>query len=98
MARSTTLNLTAQTVTELTNAENATGTVVYQNKGIGVLYVLATTDATEPTKAEMVSEGIAYAHGEGERDTIANIFPDLTTPVRLWAFCFQAGRALIRYA
>ena len=81
MPRNTTLPVPLETWTELTGGD---ATVVsFQNKGSMPIVVIATVDGTAPVAVD----GYSYGAGDGEFSMVlADAFPGLTSPVRLWAY------------
>ena len=95
MAQNTTKTVAASTWVQLTNDDIAAAT--FQNNGSNAVFILATPDATDPTST---SGAIRYNPGAGERSTVtlAQLFPGVTTPVRLFAYAPQGGQVLISHA
>lgn len=95
MARNTTLSIPQEDFTELSDAENITGSVKVQNVGSYDLWIMATSDATAPTT---IAGGTMLRPGQGERGTLADLFPGVSSPVRLWAWSALPGAASVQYA
>lgn len=95
MAQNTDITLTAGDWTQLTDAD-AAGDITFQNKTGDAIWVKATTDATKPTSFD---GAIRYEPWEGESlNTIAELFPGLTSPDRLWAWSHNGGKVAISHA
>lgn len=95
MAQNTDITLTAGDWTQLTNAD-AAGDITFQNKTGDVIWVKATVDATKPTNFD---GAIRYELWEGESvQTIAELFPGLTAPDRLWAWSHNGGKVAVSHA
>lgn len=84
------------TWTELTDGENASGAVSIQNRGSGQIIVTATATGTAPLAT--VVAGWIYTAGEADARTLADMFPGLTTPVRLWARSASECDVMVSYA
>lgn len=95
MARNAHVALPAGSFTELSNGEDIAGAVKVQNFGSGDIILVATVDATEPTTT---GGGTLLKPGFGLNDTLANLFPGVTSPVRLWAYSAITGTASVQYA
>ncbi|KHQ50267.1 hypothetical protein [Mameliella alba] len=96
MARNEVVDFEGSGWVELTNAENASGVVAIQNRGVDPVRVLATTDGTAPAASE--AGGWSYLPGEADARTLADMFPGLTSPVRLWAKGRRGGYVMVSYA
>jgi hypothetical protein len=95
MAQNTDITLTAGAWTQLTNAD-AAGDITFQNKTGDAIWIKATVDATPPTTFD---GSIRYENGDGEKvQTIAELFPGLTTPDRLWAWSHNGGKVAVSHA
>ena len=82
MARNTTLNLTAETWTELTGGDVAS--LTFQNKGGHHILVKGGATAALPTDAD---GALRYNPGQGERNArLSDLFPGLAA-VRVFAYC-----------
>jgi hypothetical protein len=82
MPRHTTLDLTARTWTQLTDADVTA--ITFQNIGGHFILVKATTDTTTPTTT---TDAIRYNPGQGERNALmTNLFPGLSGADRVWAW------------
>lgn len=94
MAQNTTIQLSANTWTQLTNAD--VSAITFQNISSYHVFVKATADTTAPTS---VSGAISYNPGQGERNTlISDLFPGIAGADRLWAFCDQAVSVFVSHA
>jgi hypothetical protein len=95
MAQNTTKDVAASTWVQLTNDDIAAAT--FQNNGSNAVMIVATTDATDPTNS---NDAIRYNPGAGERSTVtfAQLFPGVTSPVRLFAYAPQGGQVFISHA
>lgn len=93
MAQNTTITLSAQTWTLLTDA-NVT-TLTFQNQSDDYLFVKGTTDTTIPTN---FAGAVRYRPTEGERNVaLADLFPGISA-VRLWGYIRDGGDALVSHA
>lgn len=94
MAQNTTVTLTAGTWTQLTDADISA--LTFQNRSGYHMLVKATTDTTAPTDT---AGAIRYNPGQGERNVLlADLFPGLTAPVRIWALSDQAIEVAVSHA
>lgn len=82
--------------TELTDSENATGVVTLQNRGRYEVRILATTDGTAPSASS--EAGWVYQKNEADARSLADMYPGLSTPVRLWAWSDNGGSVMVSYA
>lgn len=97
MARNEMVTFPATDVwTELTDSEDAAGVVAIQNRGPYPITVFATTDGTAPEAS--VRAGWVYEAGEADARTLAEMFPGVDTPVRLWARGRVGGPVMVSYA
>lgn len=95
MAQNTDITLAAGAWTQLTDAD-AAGDITFQNKTGDAIWVKATVDATTPTSFD---GSIRYEPLEGEAgQTIAELFPGLTSPDRLWAWSHNGGKVAVSHA
>lgn len=95
MAQNTDVTVAASSWTQLTDAD-ASGPVTFQNKTGDVIWIKATVNTTAPTN---FLGSIRYEPNEGEKkSTLAELFPGLTSPVRLWAWSQSGGRVVISHA
>ena len=88
MAQHTTVSLNTGAWVQLTNADAAAARV--QNQGPYEIYVQATANTTPPTAGAAGLAGALYfrvSEGFEPTSTLANLFPGITSPVRLWAIC-----------
>jgi hypothetical protein len=93
-ARNTNVSVAAKTWTALTDGD-VTGNITFQIASGTEFYIKATTDGTEPTN---LNGALRYRPGEGETGkTIAEIFPGLTSPDRLWAYGTFAGAITVSH-
>lgn len=95
MALNDRVTVPARTWTELTNAEDAGSVVAVQNVGMGNVRLLATTTGTAP--ADTVTKGWVYAPGQADARSLADMFPGITTPVRLWAWSVTGTHMMVSY-
>lgn len=92
MARNATVDVPAGEWTQLTNADAEI--VTFQNVGGALAKLSATADETAPTTD---AGALSYNPGQGEKSTaLADLFPGLASPVRLWAF--GSTRMMISHA
>lgn len=83
------------TWTELTNAAISTA-ITFQNISQVPITVKATTGSTAPSDG---TGGVTYAPGQGEQGkTLAELFPGLSSPVRLWANSPLGGSMTVSHA
>ena len=95
MPQNTDIVLAAAAWTQLTDADVA-GPITFQNKTGDVIWVKATTDTTAPTN---FNASVRYEPNEGEKkSTIAELFPGLTSPDRLWAWSQGGGKVAVSHA
>lgn len=93
MAQNTTITLTADAWTELTDA-NVTS-ITFQNTSSYHILVKGTTDATTPTDA---LGSIRYNPGQGEMNTsLSDLFPGISA-ARIWAYSSQVATVFVSYA
>ena len=86
--------LAATTWTQVTTGDRA-GNITFQNVGAENIWILGTVDNTAPTGGP---KGVLIPPGQGiEGMTIAELFPDLTSPDRLFAFA-PVGGVYVFYA
>jgi hypothetical protein len=94
MAQNTDITVAAATWTQLTDADVA-GDITFQNKTGDAIFVKATVDTTAPTN---FNGAIRYENLEGETgQTIAELFPGLTSPDRLWAWSHPGGKVAVSH-
>lgn len=94
MAQQTTVELTAATWTQLTNADAAT--ITFQVQANAAVHLLGTSSAVAPTSTD---GALVYWSGQGEVSrTLADMFPGVTTPVRLYAYCAQRANVIVSHA
>lgn len=95
MAQNTTIDLTAATWVQLTDADVSAAT--FQNNGSNAVFVVATSDATAPSST---AGAIRYNPGAGERSSVAlsDLFPGVTAPARLYAYAPNGGQVFISHA
>jgi hypothetical protein len=75
--------LTQATWTQITDGDRS-GNITFQNVGSDIIWILGAVDATAVTGGP---KGILLHPGFGVNGkTIAELFPDLTSPDRLFAF------------
>lgn len=97
MARNEVVTFPATDVwTELTDGEDAGAVVAIQNRGPYAIRVLATVDGTAPEASDV--DGWVYEPGEADARTLAEMFPGIDTPVRLWARGRAGGPVMVSYA
>jgi chitodextrinase len=93
MARSTTLDLAAYSWTQLT-ADDAAG-ITFQNLTGNNLWIQAMGSATAPTE---LKGSIVYKPDEGERNAaLSDLFPGVTTPVRVYAWTEKGGPVFVSH-
>lgn len=93
MAQNTTITLTANTWTQLTDADVTS--ITFQNTGGQFMLVKGTTGATAPTDT---TGAVRYNPGQGERNvTLSDLFPGIAA-VRLWALCDSAVGVVVSHA
>lgn len=94
MARSETLDLTAGTWTQLTNA--AVSSITFQNQSDNYLLITATSDETEPTS---LSGAVRYRPNQGERDVaLSEEFPGVSGAARVWGYIREGGAVFVSHA
>lgn len=94
-ARNASVAIPAAAWTLITNGAVTTA-VTFQNNGGHPLKVKATTDATTPTDDD---GHLLYNPGFGAQGlTIAELFPGLTSPNRLWAYGVFGGSMAVSHA
>jgi hypothetical protein len=95
MAQNTTKDVAAATWVLLTDTDILAAT--FQNNGSNAVFIAGTADATEPTNT---LGAIRYNPGAGERSSvaIADLFPGVTAPVRLFAYAPSGGQVFISHA
>lgn len=94
MARNETLDLVADTWTQLTSG-NVT-TITFQNNGTDPILVKGTVGANAPTDEE---GAIIYESGEGEKNArLADLFPGVSGANRVYAKCADAGVVMVSHA
>ena len=95
MARNENVTVPAETWTQLTNA-NASAVRVSNLSGFRI-ELQATSDTTAPTVLDgtvPLDSGLTL-NGDV---TLASLYPGVTTPVRLWAFCRFAVEVSVSHA
>lgn len=96
MAATRTVTLTASTWTELSNAENITGSIAIENRSAYNVLLKGTTDGTAPT-----NDDNAFRLVGGDRGlslTMAMLWPG-SSFVRLWAYSARSDvEVVISYA
>lgn len=77
-------NTTVQVTTNWTPLTDADVTsITFQNRGSLSMEVIATPNATAPLASDV---GVIYDGGQGEANRLlADLFPGVTAPRRLWA-------------
>ncbi|MGH1417075.1 MAG: hypothetical protein ACRBB0_26565 [Pelagimonas sp.] len=93
MPRSTTIPAVQNQWTELTDGEVSTE-VLFQNRSGYSMDFQATADANAPTS---LGGAIQYRPGQGERDTLQNIFPGVSGANRLWVYSHNGGLISIQH-
>lgn len=94
MAQNTIIQITPGVWTQITDAD-VTGNITFQNRSQHPITIKATTDTTAPTNG---NGGIVYGPGEGEQGkTIAELFPGLTSPDRLWGHAPLGGKISVSH-
>jgi hypothetical protein len=95
MAQNTTKDIAAATWVQLTDADISAAT--FQNNGSNAVFIAATATASAPSNT---LGAIRYNPGAGERSTVtlAQLFPGVTTPARLYAYAPQGGQVFISHA
>lgn len=98
MAQNTTVYVTGggiTTWTEITNAAVSTA-ITFQNISQVPITMKATTGSTAPTDG---TGGVVYMPGQGEQGkTLAELFPGLSSPVRLWGNTPLGGSVMVSHA
>lgn len=93
MAKHTTMSITAQTWTEITDA-NVTS-ITFQNTGPWHMFVSGTTGTTAPSDFD---GAIKYNSGQGELNTaMSDLFPGISA-VRVWVYTGTAGSVYVSHA
>ena len=98
MARNDTVSASKNSVTELSDAENITGTIRIQNLGAFKIHIQATTDGTAPHYETGFGGSLVLQPGEVAQGTLANWFPGVSGGVRLWAKTWPATKISVSYA
>lgn len=94
MAQNTSVDIPANTWTQLTDADITA--ITFQNVGGHNLFIKATTDTTAPTNTNGAA---VYPPGTGERNVaLSDLFPGLASRDRLWAFGTEGGRVMVSHA
>lgn len=94
MAQNTDLTVSPNDWTLLTNSN--VSSITFQNQSLPTIFLKATADTTKPTTA---LGSIEYALGEGERNVLlSDLFPGITSPVRLWAYANIAATVFVSHA
>lgn len=93
MAQNTTITLTPETWTQLTDAD--VSRITFQNVSDYDVLIKGTTDATAPTDA---TGAILANPGQGELNVfMADLFPGIAVK-RLWAYSEQAVGVFVSHA
>ena len=91
MPQNTTVNLTAATWTQLTDAD-ITSITFQVFASAGPVFIKATTDTTAPTTT---AGAFVYQSGQGERNVaLSDLFPGISARDRVWAYCEAAGASV----
>ena len=101
MAQNDTVTLTAATWTQITNGD--VSSITFQNRGLAgsellepALYVMATASASAPSTLD---GAIRYERGQGERNVaLSDLFPGVTSPVRLYGYSTDAIDVQVSHA
>lgn len=92
MAQNTDITLTANTWTQLTNADVTS--ITFQNKGTYHIFVKGTAGATAPTND---NGAVRYNPGQGERNvSLADLFPGIAA-TRVWALCQKPLEVMVSH-
>jgi hypothetical protein len=90
MAQNTTVTLTADTWTQLTDADITS--ITFQVFGNNRVFIKATTDTTAPTNT---TGAFIYQPGQGERNVaMSTLFPGISGADRLWAYAETSGNSV----
>lgn len=93
MAQNTDIVLTANTWTQLTDADVTS--ITFQNKGIYHILVAGTTGASAPTND---NGSIRYNRGQGERNVaLTDLFAGIAAK-RVWAFSHKSLEVMVSHA
>lgn len=93
MAQNTTVTLTENTWTQLTDADVTS--ITFQNTGGQFMRVAGTTGGTAPTTT---AGAIRYNPGQGERNVaLSDLFPGIAA-ARVWAICDMAVDVMVSHA
>lgn len=93
MAQNTDITLTAETWTQLTDADVTA--ITFQNKSGNYVLVKGTTSASAPTDDD---GAIRYNPGQGERNTsLADLFPGISA-VRVYARADNGAEVMVSHA
>jgi hypothetical protein len=94
MARSETLDLTAATWTQLTNA--AVSSITFQNQSDNYLFIASTSDETAPTN---LGGAVRYRPNQGEKDVaLSELFSGVSGAARVWGYIREGGAVLVSHA
>lgn len=94
-ARQADVAVPANTWTLLTDGAT-TGNITISSRYHYDLFLKPTTDGTAPTT---MAGAVAYYPRQGESGkTIAELFPGLTSPSRVWAYCSEATVVNVSHA
>lgn len=99
MAKNAIVRLPADTVVELTDADVTKITVIYEG-GDQVCRIQGTASgAAAPTVADMQKGLPLFQPGEGwMNQDMGDLFPDVTTPRRVFAWAKEGGHVNVRHA
>ena len=93
MAQNTTINLTPETWTQLTDAD--VSSITFQNKSGYHILIKGTADATAPTNA---AGAIRYNPGQGERNVLlSDLFPGISA-TRVYAYAPNGAEVMVSHA
>jgi hypothetical protein len=93
MAQNTDIVLTANTWTQLTNADVTS--ITFQNKGTYHILVKGTAGATAPTDDD---GAVRYNPGQGERNAnLSDLFPGISA-TRVWALGQKSLEVMVSHA
>lgn len=94
MAQNTTKTLTAETWTQLTDADISA--ITFQNRSQYDVLITVQNGATAPTTFD---DAIKYGPGQGERAvSLADLAPGVTTPNRVFAWSRVAAEVFVSHA
>ena len=93
MAQNTTITLSANTWTQITDAD--VSSITFQNTGNQFVLIKGTTGATAPTDT---TGAVRYNPGQGERNaSLSDLFPGIAA-ARVWALCDSAVGVMVSHA